>query len=277
LAVELCGERLAQLKRLLDRHLLGLGDHHDAAAGGIGDEAGQLGGERGERPAADHLGDQPRRGEQAHAVAGGRSVEHHQIDARRIGRRFAPHQAQGVAEDGQLRETRRAGRELLIDGACQHPPAEHFELQPLAHDVVEDRPGAQVLHREAAAGVHHRSARRRHPQHLVHVLARVDFQHHHPPPALRQEPPHRRRHRGLAHAPLAGDHQQLQTGEPGEKIHGPATIPEPQPRARTSERALIRTPRGFFGTMNIRSTGFVTLPIIGRAPMRTNCPLSNSR
>ena len=153
-------QRLAQLQSLLDRHLLGLGDHHDAALLGVGDERRQLRGHDGEGAAGDHLGNEPRCGKEAHAVARGRRVEDDHVQVRSPRRSQPSQQAQGVPQDRQLFQARGTGREVVVDGAVEHPPRQQLQLQTLAHHLVQHLAGLEVLHPEPRLGLDDDAARR---------------------------------------------------------------------------------------------------------------------
>ena len=113
-----------------------------------------------------------------------------------------------MAEHRHLLEPRRAGREVTVDRALEHPPREALELELLADELIEHLAGAQVLQVEPGRELDETATRGRRPEQLMHVLARIDLQHQRPP-ARRECRPDRGGDGRLADAPLAGHHDEL--------------------------------------------------------------------
>jgi hypothetical protein len=82
---------------------------------------------------------------------------------------------QRPAEDCGLLEAGAALGEVAMDGARQDLAHERADLQLLAHEVVEEFPGFEVLEPEVGGGLDDFAARRRRVEELVEIFARVDL------------------------------------------------------------------------------------------------------
>ncbi len=200
----------SQLERLGHRHLGRQRDRHIRGAGGVGEQLLHLPGLFRDRAYACDRAECLRRAQQPEGVAGGRCVDHDEVVPAPAAPAALP--ARELPDLDHAHELFRAGRgrrEVLERAARgEHPAGEPpgERLQPLEQRLVGvDRDARQaLLELDLGAG-----GARGTPEQRRHLRLLADLHDDRAAPLARRQQRDRGGHRRLAHATLAGDHEQL--------------------------------------------------------------------
>ena len=244
-------QRVGGLDGLRDRQLLGQGDQHHPAAGGVAQEVDDVLGLAAQGPAPGRADQPTGRGQERDGVAGGRGVHQDQVGG------AVPLELLDLAEDQHVADARDGGRNDVEDPGVRQPL--RHALQAVVLEILHQRvigrepPGPDRAGRDPGPVRAGRSTRHRGCQQDF-VVAQVPLAAEGGRDArlaLELDDEHRfacsgshlgqcRAHRRLAHAALAGNDDDVALCAEGTHVHaGPSVVAGPRPQIDRRPKILV--------------------------------------